>query len=171
MMQQCPGRSSRLHLGHGHRTREPPRVPPAADAHVAPLPAADAEDPVAAQAPRYGSGDCSRIPCGRPESAGVLRGDRPADSTEDAADLVRICDVAIAEYKAKRGRAIWEHRAPGLGQVPGKDRYETLKRAGFRCELCGVSAEETCARCRSHPAAEAWRPEYPGEPSGSLLAV
>ena len=25
--------------------------------------------------------------------------------------------------------AIWEHRAVGLGQIPGKLRYETLKRA------------------------------------------
>jgi hypothetical protein len=30
----------------------------------------------------------------------------------------------------------------GLGHVPRKDRYEPLKRAGFRCELCGVSADE-----------------------------
>ena len=56
--------------------------------------------------------------------------------------LVRLCDEAIAKYKAKRGRAIWEHRTTELGQVPGRDRYETLKGAGFRCELCGVSAEE-----------------------------
>jgi hypothetical protein len=42
----------------------------------------------------------------------------------------------------KRGARIWEHRAAGLGQVPGRERYETLKRAGFRCELCGVSADE-----------------------------
>jgi hypothetical protein len=39
-------------------------------------------------------------------------------SPKEAADLVQLCDDAIAEYKAKRGRAIWEHRATGLGQVP-----------------------------------------------------
>jgi ATP adenylyltransferase len=34
-------------------------------------------------------------------------------SVEETADLVRLCDEAIAEYKAKRGRAIWEHRTTG----------------------------------------------------------
>jgi ATP adenylyltransferase len=28
------------------------------------------------------------------------------------------------------------------GIIPGRQRYETLKAAGFRCELCGVSADE-----------------------------
>ena len=44
--------------------------------------------------------------------------------------------------QAKRGDAIWQHRAVGFGQVPGRLRYDTLKRAGFRCELCGISADE-----------------------------
>jgi diadenosine tetraphosphate (Ap4A) HIT family hydrolase len=29
-----------------------------------------------------------------------------------------------------------------LGEIPGSIRYEVLKRAGFRCELCGVPADE-----------------------------
>ena len=56
--------------------------------------------------------------------------------------VVGMCDDAIAAYKATRGAAIWKHRATGLGQIPGGLRYDTLKRAGFRCELCGVSADE-----------------------------
>ena len=56
--------------------------------------------------------------------------------------LIALCDAAITKFKAARGAAIWEHRAVGLGQIPGKLRYETLKRAGFRCELCGVPADE-----------------------------
>jgi len=63
-------------------------------------------------------------------------------STEELNELIKVCDDAIADYTKKRGSALWEHRAPGLGQIPGKLRYETLKRAGFRCELCGISAEE-----------------------------
>jgi len=45
-------------------------------------------------------------------------------------------------FKEKRGETIWEHRRPGLGLIPGRVRYETLKRARFRCELCGISADE-----------------------------
>jgi hypothetical protein len=49
-------------------------------------------------------------------------------SDAERTDLVRLCDDAIATYKAKRGTAIWEHRAIGLGQIPGGFRYDTLKR-------------------------------------------
>ena len=51
-------------------------------------------------------------------------------STEELSELIKVCDDAIATYAEKRGSALWEHRAPGLGQIPGKRRYETLKRAG-----------------------------------------
>ena len=58
-----------------------------------------------------------------------------APRLHDLSDAERIelvlCDDAIAAYKAKRGAAIWEHRAIGLGQIPGGLRYDTLKRAGF----------------------------------------
>lgn len=58
------------------------------------------------------------------------------------AKLATLCQEAIAKFKAARGAAIWEHRRPGPGIIPGRQRYETLKAAGFRCELCGVSADE-----------------------------
>lgn len=57
-------------------------------------------------------------------------------------ELIGLCEVAIAKFKAARGATIWEHRRPGLGIIPGKRRYQTLKAAGFHCELCGVSADE-----------------------------
>jgi ATP adenylyltransferase len=60
----------------------------------------------------------------------------------ERAKLATLCQEAIAKFKAARGAAIWEHRRPGLGIIPGRQRYETLKAAGFRCELCGVSADE-----------------------------
>lgn len=61
---------------------------------------------------------------------------------DERADLISRCRSAVEVYKAKRGAAIWEHRRPGLGAIPGSTRYETLKRAGYRCELCGISADE-----------------------------
>jgi 5-methylcytosine-specific restriction endonuclease McrA len=63
-------------------------------------------------------------------------------SDEERADLIARCREAVEKFKAARGAAIWQHRAPGLGIIPGRQRYETLKRAHFRCELCGVSAHE-----------------------------
>lgn len=37
---------------------------------------------------------------------------------------------------------IWEHRRRGHRPISGSIRYEVLKRAAFRCELCGITAEE-----------------------------
>jgi ATP adenylyltransferase len=67
----------------------------------------------------------------------------PADlSADEREDLICRCREAVGTYKTKRGEAIWQHRAITSGLIPGKVRYETLKRAAFRCELCGVSADE-----------------------------
>jgi ATP adenylyltransferase len=71
-----------------------------------------------------------------------LRPEFGALSAAEAEMLMRVCDQALADYMKKRGARIWEHRNEGLGRVSGEERYETLKRAGFRCELCGVSADE-----------------------------
>lgn len=56
--------------------------------------------------------------------------------------LIAICQDKVAEYVDKRGSSIWAHRRKSTGYVPGTARYEVLKRAKFRCELCGISAEE-----------------------------
>ena len=56
--------------------------------------------------------------------------------------LIEMCESKLAEYKKRRGRRIWQHRRASAGYVPGTLRYdEVLKRARFRCELCGVSAD------------------------------
>ncbi len=47
---------------------------------------------------------------------------------EERLDLISRCREAVEAFKVKRGTAIWEHRRPGLGLVPGRVRYETLKR-------------------------------------------
>lgn len=56
-------------------------------------------------------------------------------------ELVALCDGKIAKFLESRSDP-WSHRRQTDGYVPGTLRYEILKRAKFRCELCGISAEE-----------------------------
>jgi len=63
-------------------------------------------------------------------------------TASEVTELIALCDQKIAEYVAKRGEAIWTHRKKSKGIVSGTVRYEVLKRAKYRCELCGISAEE-----------------------------
>jgi diadenosine tetraphosphate (Ap4A) HIT family hydrolase len=57
-------------------------------------------------------------------------------------ELVRLCEAKLDEYMDKRGAAVFAHRGIAAGYVPGSVRYEVLKRAGGRCELCGIPHEE-----------------------------
>jgi ATP adenylyltransferase len=61
-------------------------------------------------------------------------------TTSETDELVQLCEEKIAEYLGKRDDP-WSHRRKSLGYIPGTQRYEVLKRARYRCELCGVSAE------------------------------
>lgn len=63
-------------------------------------------------------------------------------SSEQIEDLRKICEHKIDSYIKKRGDAIWNHRRTNRNTVSGTIRYEVLKRASFRCELCGISADE-----------------------------
>lgn len=56
--------------------------------------------------------------------------------------LIADCEEKIVDYIARRGCNIWQHRFNAKGYVPGSVRYEVLKRAKYRCELCGASAED-----------------------------
>ena len=62
-------------------------------------------------------------------------------SPQESHNLVAICDEQIAAYEARRGRDVWEHRRRMQRALSGTLRYEVLKRARYRCELCGISAE------------------------------
>ena len=53
------------------------------------------------------------------------------------AALKAMCDEAIDAYISNRGEAIWGHRGLDSGHVSGSTRYNVLKRAKHRCELCG----------------------------------
>jgi len=56
-------------------------------------------------------------------------------------ELIALCHVKFDEFLEKRADP-WSHRRKSAGYVSGTLRYEVLKRAVFRCELCGVSAED-----------------------------
>lgn len=62
-------------------------------------------------------------------------------SREQVKGLIELCQLKLDEYKAKRGKRIWQHRKASAGYISGTLRYEILKRARFRCELCGASAD------------------------------
>ena len=61
-------------------------------------------------------------------------------SKSQVSELVALCDQRIGEYIARRGDQIWAHRNHAEGYISGTVRYEVLKRAKYRCELCGISA-------------------------------
>lgn len=57
-------------------------------------------------------------------------------------EIIELCDYKIEQYIENRGKLIWEHRRRNRRPVPGSIRYEVLKRADGRCELCGISKDE-----------------------------
>ena len=64
----------------------------------------------------------------------------PELSKREVDELMARCDAKISEYLDKRSDP-WSHRRKSTGYIPGTQRYEILKRARFRCELCGVAAD------------------------------
>ena len=63
--------------------------------------------------------------------------------TQDQVDeLVALCQQRIDQFEVARGDKVWAHRRRGHRPVPGSVRYKVLSAAKFRCELCGVSADE-----------------------------
>ena len=63
-------------------------------------------------------------------------------STEQVNELLELCKSKIDEFDAKRGDTVWQHRKRGHRPISGSVRYEVLSRAKFKCELCGISADE-----------------------------
>jgi ATP adenylyltransferase len=75
-------------------------------------------------------------------NAFCLKADITGLTEAERAELLQLCDEALIKYLDRRGSAAFDHRRASLGYVSGSIRYEVLKRAGGRCELCGVSIEE-----------------------------
>ena len=63
-------------------------------------------------------------------------------SPKERVILLRRCEEAVEGYLEKRGERLYAHRQLALGDISGTVRYEVLKRAGYRCELCGTLADE-----------------------------
>ena len=78
----------------------------------------------------------------REGNAFQLLPDVSALQSDEIDELVRLCEAKLDEYLEKRGAAVFAHRALAAGYVSGSVRYEVLKRAGGRCELCGIPHEE-----------------------------
>jgi ATP adenylyltransferase len=56
--------------------------------------------------------------------------------------LIELCHKKLEEFLDRRGKLVFRHRKKSAGYISGTLRYEVLKRARFRCELCGISAYE-----------------------------
>ena len=63
-------------------------------------------------------------------------------SEQEIAALIDLCQQRLAAYINQRRDGIWGHRGIADGYVPGSVRYEVLKRAKHRCELCGAHEEQ-----------------------------
>jgi len=66
----------------------------------------------------------------------------PRAPREQVTELIALCQHKLDEFKEKRGARIWKHRQSFEGYISGTIRYEVLKQAEFRCELCCISAED-----------------------------
>ena len=63
-------------------------------------------------------------------------------SNKEAEELIELCEQKIAEFEAKRGESICNHRIRGHRPISGSIRYQVLSRARGRCELCGITNEQ-----------------------------
>lgn len=55
--------------------------------------------------------------------------------------IVKLCKAKINEIVSQRGLELWAYRQLSAGNITGSMRFDVLKRARTRCELCGVSAK------------------------------
>ena len=65
-----------------------------------------------------------------------------ADTLDEKDNLIDLCNTKIADYLKENGDNLWEHRYRNRSNFRGSTRYEALKRAKRRCELCGKHDDE-----------------------------
>jgi len=63
-------------------------------------------------------------------------------SVAEVEELLVLCADELKCFVERRDDRIWSHRKKLSGYIPGTLRYEILKRAKYRCGLCGKSAED-----------------------------
>jgi diadenosine tetraphosphate (Ap4A) HIT family hydrolase len=83
------------------------------------------------------NGITEKVKAGRRVQGFQIPGFEQLEQTEVEA-LISSCESKIAQYIESRGERIWSHRRKSAGYVSGTLQYEVLKRAKFRCELCGI---------------------------------
>ena len=66
----------------------------------------------------------------------------PKLTLEEKATIRRLCEEKMQAFIESRGLAIWDHRLLETDPVPNSVRYQVLKAAGGKCELCGVAAKD-----------------------------
>ena len=63
-------------------------------------------------------------------------------NAEEVQQLIALCNEKLKDFESKRGDSVWEHRSRNRRLVSGTVRYSVLKRANYRCELCGIKADD-----------------------------
>ena len=63
-------------------------------------------------------------------------------NSQEVKYLILLCDQRLKDFESKRGDSVWEHRSRNRRLVSGTVRYSVLKRADYRCELCGIRADD-----------------------------
>jgi len=66
----------------------------------------------------------------------LLSLETPKLTYRQAAALRALCERRIADFLDSRGVSPWDYRLLETDPVPTSIRYEVLKRAGGRCQLC-----------------------------------
>ncbi|MDE2940427.1 MAG: HNH endonuclease signature motif containing protein [Chloroflexota bacterium] len=60
----------------------------------------------------------------------------------EVAALVQLCSAKLNEYLEQKKSSPWQHRKKSSGNIPGSVKFEVLKNARHRCELCGIPADQ-----------------------------
>ncbi len=63
-------------------------------------------------------------------------------SFKEKSKLKEICERKIHDFFQSRGLSVWDHRLLEDSPISDVIRYEVLKKAGGRCELCGATKDE-----------------------------
>ena len=60
----------------------------------------------------------------------------------EVSKLIEICMKRLDHFLETRAADPWSHRRVSSGYISGSTKYEVLRHARFRCQLCGTSAEQ-----------------------------
>ncbi len=61
---------------------------------------------------------------------------------EQKANIRMLCEQRLQSFVQKRGIKLWDYRLLDEEPIPDSLRFQVLKAAGGRCQLCGIAAKE-----------------------------